>query len=152
MKVPVTRRVLREQADGTAILEVHVADPKDVLAILRMGPIGAALSLSLDAPESKPPPIRVAATGVSAGQVGPATMPGEVGRVRKLAGDPLFQLYATESTKTDAGQVQDALAFALAFAVNVCGAKAPADFEQPAVVARLIELETAFGAWVSARG
>lgn len=149
MLIRVTRRVLREQADGTAVLEVHVPDPADVVAVLRMGPIGAPLCLSLDAPapHDKPPPITVAAHGVAAGHVGAAQAPAAVADLRRLAGDPLFQLYATETTGADPGTVQDALAFAIRFAVIQSGAREPADFEDPDVLDRFAGLRCAFDVW-----
>ena len=147
--ITVARRALRECDDGSAVLEVSIA-PQDVVTVLRMAPIGAPLCLSIDNHAQKPPPITIAPQGASAGAVGAGGAEG-LRQLRALAGDPLFQLYATERTSTDPATVPDAMVMALRFAVAQCEAAGPDDFERGPVLQRLAALAGAFAAWRTAR-
>jgi hypothetical protein len=108
-------------------------------------PLGAVLTLRGIEDDDRPPTQTIAASGAAPPTWESASaIPSSAARVRELAADPMFQDWAISVSGADYNKIPDSQSYALAFILNACRAKLPADFADEDVIDRLVSLELSF--------
>lgn len=146
----VKRGTLRQDQAGEWWLEVGFG--RNLPATIAATGFGFELHVytgpTSDQTSMKPPTQRVEANPVIPANFGPRTvdqLPPKARQVWAMAQDPVFQDYAARTAGIAPSNIQDAVVFALDFALKKCGARVPADFTQDAVIERLDALVAYMG-------